>query len=127
METKNVCPHCGGTEFYTAEDDGGYVRFVCCEKCHATGPTFDIPTDSLEDDPEDKALTARAIHAFCHPSHLMEGKVMVPKDDAVEAATTICALCHKAGICPGARSIPTTLCIVSRLCAAIEAAKREGR
>jgi len=57
---KNECPFCGGYKFYPAEDEGGYLRFMCCEKCHATGPAFDVSHDCFEDDEVDKAVNYEA-------------------------------------------------------------------
>lgn len=67
MELENRCPFCGSGEFYFAEDDNGDVRFPCCAKCHATGPTYEPPD---ERDPEADAIDLRALWVFCHPAYL---------------------------------------------------------
>ena len=110
MSDRNVCPYCGCTAdsyrhqvFNTAAGIQTYMFVGECDECGASGPDCDTPET--------------ATRAFCHPAHLMEGKVMVSKDD-LESLLTM----HDCGACCG--DIDE---IANRLTAAIDAAKGVGK
>jgi hypothetical protein len=109
MTDQNVCPYCGcGADAYRQQIFNAAAgmhtyRFIGeCVECGASGPDCDTAAD--------------AIHAFCNPAHLMQGKVMVSKDD-LESLLTM----HDCGACCG--DIDE---IANRLRAAIDAASKEG-
>jgi hypothetical protein len=111
MTDQNVCPYCGWECVEIVGSPYSGIGRGRCPNCQSNGPEVSPPSAALD--------------TFCHPALLLKDKVLISIEDVAEATTTICYSCEKAHICPGARSIPTTLCIVSRLCAAIDAAKGE--
>jgi hypothetical protein len=68
-QNQNVCPYCGEAGFMRVEHVDAHNCFITCTNCAAGGPVHFGGSDS-------------AIDAFCHPAHLMEGKVMVGVEDA---------------------------------------------
>ena len=70
MSDKNVCPYCGWeiVEIVGAAYRGsGRGR---CPNCQSNGPEVSPPS--------------AAIHAFCHPAHLLKDKALVDVDDLTE-------------------------------------------
>lgn len=94
MSSENVCPYCGGEVRTTCEYRtkwGNWRATVACDAGHSIN--FRMQMSGNASIP---TVSARAIDAFCHPAHLMEGKVMVSKDD-LESLLTM----HDCGACCG--------------------------